>query len=854
MAKEKDNLTPMMRQYMKIKEEHQDKVLFFRLGDFYEMFDQDAIEVSRLLNLTLTKRAGNPMCGVPYHAAKNYIKRLLDLGKKIAICEQIDLNEDSKDIAERRVVQIYTPATVVEDEFLNSTDSSFIMSIYQDRRGLAVSYADVTTGDFFIRDFPLERSYRELENAIYQIEPKEILVLDDLYFSDKSLRTLLDSLPVMLTKLPSFYFSKKSAKKELEEQFSKNLYSLFSIDENETCIFSSGALLKYIKEMSKTDLDQFKGISRVSAERYMFLSSSTIKSLELVSNQSSGKSEMSLFSSINRTVTSSGARMLKSFVLNPLYDRKKIDQRLSWVDYFFSRNEEEKKVRDALSLSSDLERIASKISMNKIVPRDLIAISDSVSTLSSLIDENRKYLELVENTAIDFPSLLSLSSDIDKAINRECTNINGKEKIINDGYSAELDEVRNVISSSNEILSSYLNEIKNETGINNIRCGENRIIGYYLEVSKGNLNKVPSYFIRRQSLVGGERFKTEKLDEIESRINSSRENEGKIENRIYKSFISRAEEVNSSIEMLGKIISYLDVYSSLSYLAHEEDYTRPLIEDEGTDLILEDARHPVVEQYLKKGEYVRNSFSSQGGRFSLITGPNMAGKSTYLRQTALIVLLSHIGSYVPASKAVGPLTDKLFCRVGAQDNLAKGESTFLVEMTECAQILRYATRNSLVIMDEIGRGTSTQDGMSIAYAVIKYMKNLGAVTLFSTHYHELTGLDSYGSQLLTMKVEETKGSVIFLRKAVKGIAASSYGIHVAKLAGIPRQVIKDAQDFLKKHFADYSSLEDESLFKAEDEEKNDYDDIISSIRDFDIENSSAMNALLFLLEIKKKLT
>ncbi len=854
MAKENDELTPMMRQYNEIKKEHQDKVLFFRLGDFYEMFQDDALEVSKLLNLTLTHRGAVPMCGIPYHAAKNYIARLLEEGKKIAICEQITLPDNPRQLAERRVVQIYTPATVVEDEYLDSLSSSFILSISQDKRLLNLSYADITSGEFFIRKVPLEPSLASLHDVIYTIMPKEVLISDDLYFTSKNLRSALDESGAIITKLPSWYFTIKGGKKEVERQFGKTSLEDFRIGERDSILQSISALLLYLDEMVKSSLPQLRSIEWISEKRFLYMNAATIKSLELVENMRDKKGEYTLFKAINRSATSSGARLLKSEILNPLSDIDEINRRLDWVEHFYNSRKELDEVRSSLKKVSDLERLSSKMSLFKTLPKDFISLSESLDIMFSLFVNHQEYLSIAQSEEdLDFSSVIDFSEKIKRAMNPECTNINNEGTIILDGYDDTLDGYRRIITDSSHILSEYIEREKEKSGLTILKAGENRIIGHYLEVPKGQLDKVPSYFIRKQTLVGGERYTTDELLSIEEKITSASEDAADREKEIYKDFLKEGRDFAPVIEKVGRILSRLDFYSSLAFLAHEMNYTRPRLNTERI-MDIKDGRHPVVECYMGRNEFIANDFSSRNGHFALVTGPNMAGKSTYLRQIALINILAHMGSFVPAKEADIPLLDKLFCRVGAQDNLAKGESTFLVEMSEASQILRSSTINSLIIMDEIGRGTSTEDGMSIAYAIIEYLKKLDAITLFSTHYHELTHFDTYKMQLITLAVEESKDDIIFLKKAISGVANSSYGIHVAKLAGLPKEVLRNAITFQKTHFADYEMQNRQGdLFVANEIEFSDDGGILDEIRDFDIENSSPMDAFNFLIELKNKL-
>ncbi len=840
---------------MEIKKEHQDKVLFFRLGDFYEMFNEDAEKVSRLLNLTLTHRNKMPMCGIPYHAAKNYLKRLLDYGLKVAVCEQFMDADNKKELATRKVTQVYTPATVVDDEYLDSLSSSFVVAVNLDKKHIYLAWSDISTGEFYIRTLDIANGFSQLEAQLVSISAKEILVLDDYYFSIKDFREVIDSQNAIVTKLPKWYFSLKEGKKFFERQFSPNALRLFSINEKDPILTSIGALLGYLSDTAKQELPQLRVIERVSAESYLDLNPAAVRNLELITSlNNENKNEGTLFSSINRTKTPSGARFLKFALLHPLVDKNKILSRQDWIARLSSDRVELDRIRKYLSETSDLERLSVKASMKRLIPRDFIAIAESVVSFLALIDNKPEYMELVpENSDISYDKIIDFSSDILKGINRECTNVSKEGTIILDGFDGELDQLRFYISSGADVLKQYMERVREETQITTMKVGENRIIGAFIEVSKGQLDKVPDYFIRRQTLVGGERFTTKELEDIKQKLYSAEANAADREKAVFNSFISRAFELYEDLEKMGKVITSLDFLSSLAFISLELDWIKPNIIESG-NLEIVDGRHPVVEEYVGKNNYVSNSFYTVKSRFSLITGPNMAGKSTYLRQVAVIVLLSHIGSYVPAKIATIPIIDKIFCRVGASDNLSKGESTFLVEMSESAQILRSATSKSLVIMDEIGRGTSTQDGMSLAYAIMNYLKLSGAITLFATHYHELTMLDTSDMQLLHMAVKEEKNSITFLRKAEEGVATASYGIHVARIAGLPRSVIAEATTFQRKHFIDYSDFDSTqgNLF-AQPEEKEEAieTEITRRINNFDVDQSTPIEAMLLLTELKK---
>ncbi len=857
MAGERE-LTPMMRQYHEIKEEHPDEVLFFRLGDFYEMFGEDAIEVSRLLNLTLTRRGDAPMCGIPFHAASSYLKRLLDAGRKVAICEQLSLPTNSKELARREVIQVYTPGTVVDDEYLDSFSDNYILSLDIVKGEVLVSCLDLSSAVFNARRLGHDASYQALSSLLARISVSEILVCDDLYFTDRALREVLDQSGSIVTKLPSWSFSIKEGRRQLSILFGSASLSSFGLCEKDALLSPIGALLSYARQMSHSDLAQITNLTIVDDSGRLLMDDSTVRNLEIVSNLQAGGSAYTLLSALDRTCTAAGRRRLKEVLLQPLCDKARIDQRLEWTARLVEDIDERRRVRGLLSSSADLVRLSSKFEMGRSVVRDLIAVRQSLESFFSLIIAHEDYLDLMEDARLQDPDgLVSLSSTIARAVNPECTNARDEGGIILAGYDEELDELRRIHADGSKLLSDYLEKVKAETGIANLKCGENRIIGVFLEVSKGQLDKVPDYFSRRQTLVGGERFTTPELSALEEKAKSAQADAAARERDLYNAIVGEARSHASDLMAIGRLLGRLDVVQCFAEVSALYGYTRPEILD-GGELVIEDGRHPVVEQFLEKGEFMSNGFDSHASRFALITGPNMAGKSTYLRQNALIILMAHAGCFVPASRAVIPLCDRIFCRVGASDNLARGESTFLVEMQEAAFILRGATRSSFVIMDEIGRGTSTQDGMSLAYAIMEALLERGCVTLFATHYHELTMMDTSAMQLLTLSVRQEKNDIVFLRKVVQGVSQSSYGLHVARMAGVPTSVIRQAAAFQKRHFADYSLETKDSqldLFVDTSSAKEGrLDAIVDAITDFDVSASTPLDALNLVCRLQKELS
>ena len=843
--------TPLMKQYKEMKSQYSDMVLFFRLGDFYEMFDEDAKEVSALLNLTLTHRGDSPMCGIPYHAAKNYIKRLLDCGKKIAICEQMELSENSKALARREVVRIVTPATVVDEDFLDDKSFNYIICFFQ----YSLAFCDVSTGDFHIRALDSRNRTQAVRSALQQISPREILVCEDEYFLDFDFKAAIDSYPAMVTKLAPWYFSQKGCYKILCEQAKVKSLAAYGLKDNDKLVCPAGALIRYITETSKSSVSHLTDYKVDNEDSFVSMDESSRKNLELFTNLYDGSSRYTLFDSINRTRTSGGSRLLKNWISFPLRDLNQIRFRQDWVSFFVETPSELARVREALCGAMDLSRLLTRVLLKRAVPHDLVGIKQTIGSFFNLVSDNtEKYFSLLEKS-LDQDALsacAALMQRIDKAINEQCLGQFQEGQVILSGYNELLDERRALRDHSDEILKRYLDKAKADSGITILKLGYNRVFGYYLEVPKGQVARVPDYFYRKQTLVNGERFTTDELMQYEKDILQANAQAETLERQLYDEILAAVLQIDAYLMAIGHFLNTVDVFQALATLAVDSSYVCPEMTEDDV-LEIRDGRHPVVEKQLGPGGFVSNDLD-MSVRFALITGPNMAGKSTYLRQNALIILLAHVGSFVPATSARIGIVDKIFCRVGASDNLARGESTFLVEMQEAAFILRNCTQRSFVIVDEVGRGTSTQDGMSIAYAMMKSLIDKGAKTLFATHYHELTMLDTSGIRLLTLDVVEEKGSVTFLRKVKEGVANSSYGIHVAKMAGVPASVIKDARTFQTRHFADYT-MSQGSLFTSDveyDEPSSAEDSaIVAALRDINLDECTPMQALIQLSKLKE---
>ena len=797
-----------MKQYRRIKKEHGDAVLFFRMGDFYEMFENDAKEVSALLNLTLTSRHGIPMCGLPYHASQTYISRLLKAGRKIAVCEQISLPQDGKGIAERRVVEIITPGTVVDEDYLDKNSNNYLLSVGRTATDLAICSLDLSTGDFQITSVAFEGRVEALKRELARLLPKEILVQESLFEEDDAVSRIIREFPdLMVNRFPDWYFDLDTSREVLKKQLHVANLKGFGISDDDPAILPVGTLLEYVADTSKSLLRHVLSVRLYRDSEYLGLDETTQRNLEIVRNLHDGSKKFTLLGVLDHTKTAMGARLLKRWLLNPLNERAAIEARLNHVESLYRNQLLLSTAREKLSELLDLERISALIAMDKAHAKNLLAVRQTLSAAfdleALLLDEFPQWSDNQEEKA----AVRGVHKIIEDAIHEDPSVVLTEGRLIRPGYSEELDELRGMKQHRQEILDAYLQGEKEVSGIANLRIKFNKIIGYYVEVTKSNVAQVPEHFIRRQSLVGSERYTTDRLIELETLLNSASGEIVELEKSI---FLQVREEVRKRIPVLLKIAGWMSEFDCLCSFAQAttiHGYVRPTISN-SKRISIADGRHPVVEAYLPSGEFVPNGIEIDAGgvSFALITGPNMAGKSTYLRQIALIVLMAQVGSFVPARESEIGLVDRIFCRVGASDNLARGESTFLVEMNETAHILHTATDRSLVIMDEVGRGTSTNDGLSIAWAVTEYLLARKIKVLFATHFHELTFIEHDSKINLALTVSERAGDVLFLKKVEPGAVDHSYGIHVAMLAGLPREVIIRAREILADVLRRKSSL------------------------------------------------
>ncbi len=794
---ESAELTPLMMQYLSIKDQHKDEVLFFRLGDFYEMFNDDAVEVSRLLNLTLTHRGNQPMCGIPYHAAKIYIARLLRCGKRIAICEQIG-EPTGKGLTERKVIETITPGTAVESEYLDGGSNNFLACLCVTKRKVGFAYVDVTTADFFATSWAEDDMAENFQKELGRSHPRELLLPQSLQ-NDRTIQdALLQNENISVSYYPEWNFDASLSYRRLLNQFNTASLQSFDLTEKSAEVPPAGFLLDYIQKTTVTTSPHITGIKVYKDSQFVMMDDSSRRNLEIVSNLRDGSPQFSLLECVSFTQTAMGKRLLRNWLLYPLTSRSQILSRQNHVDIFVRNRNLLDFVREVFSGILDIERLAGRIAMERAHAKDLQALRVSLESWCKV----RAQIEPFGFASSDQNIAFQIADLIKNSILDDPATSLTEGRIIKEGWSQELDEYRNIHDNVNKILEDYAEEEKTKSGISNLRIRSNNLSGYYIEITRGKTDHVPSHFIMRRALTNADRYTTERLQQIEKQINEASLKIIETERNLFVQIRSQIASWTSYLLQLAHEVAYADVTSSLAYAANLHGWIKPEIED-SKDFIVKNGRHPVVEMHIPRGDFVPNDLEIAAENpsipsFALITGPNMAGKSTFLRQNALIALLAQIGSFVPADEARLGIVDRIFCRVGASDNLARGESTFLVEMTETAFILRGATEKSLVIMDEVGRGTSTEDGLSIAWAVSEYLLNaIKCKTLFATHYHELTRLNHPSLKLLCMDVSEEESKVIFLRKIREGASENSYGIHVASLAGVPNVVIRRANEILE---------------------------------------------------------
>lgn len=876
--------SPMMQHYLKTKEEYKDCILFYRLGDFYEMFFDDAVMVSKELELTLTgKDCGQeeraPMCGIPFHAAETYINRLVSNGHKVAICEQMEDPKLAKGIVKREVIRVVTPGTNLNTQALDESKNNYLMSIVYIGDLIGVSIADYSTGDYFVTELA---GGAELIDEINKFVPSEIIVNEYFSMSGIDLTAVQDKLGITVSTLDSWYFDSDTCTRKLMEHFSLNSLDGLGLKDYSVGVIAAGSLMTYLYETQKSTMPHITTLTPYTTGKYMLIDSSSRRNLELVETLREKQKKGSLLWVLDKTKTAMGARALRSMIEQPLINKDDIIKRQQVIEEFNTNAIDREEIREYLNPVYDLERIMTKISCKSANPRDLIAFRNSLEMLPYIkniighfkstlfqeyfekMDDLSDLYQLVLNSIVDEPPIAMRDGGL-----------------IKEGYSKEADELRRAKTEGKEWLAELETREKERTGIKNLKVKFNKVFGYYLEVTNSFKSMVPPEWVRKQTLTNAERYTTDELKHLESVILGAEDKLYTLEYDLFSEVRETIAKEVVRIQATAKSIAQIDVFASLSVVAQQNNFVKPKINEKGI-VDIKNGRHPVVEKMISNDMFVANDtyLDNASNRISIITGPNMAGKSTYMRQTALIVLMAQIGSFVPASSANIGIVDRIFTRVGASDDLASGQSTFMVEMTEVANILRNATPKSLLILDEIGRGTSTFDGLSIAWAVVEHIANtklLGAKTLFATHYHELTELEGTleGVNNYCIAVKEKGDDIVFLRRIVKGGADKSYGIQVAKLAGVPEPVIERAKELVTqlsdadisqkaKDIAQYSKKLDkldEQYHKVDELEMKQMslfdtvkdDDIITDIKGLDIGNMTPIDALNTLYKLQNKI-
>ena len=865
-------LTPMMQQYMEVKNQYKDCILFYRLGDFYEMFFDDALTASKVLEITLTGRdCGQPerapMCGVPYHACDVYLNKLIENGFKVAICEQVEDPKLAKGIVKREVIRVVTPGTNMSNAILDETRNNYLMSIFENDGAFGISLVDITTGEFKTARVP---SLSKLTDEINKYSPAEIIGNHSFMNCDLDFVYLREKMKISISEAPEHYFNQMLCEDAIMRQFGVNNMDGLGLKDFPDCILSSGVLLQYLHETQKNFLAHINHIVLYSIDDFMILDSATRRNLELCETLRDKQKRGSLLWVLDKTKTAMGARMLRSMIEQPLIYKKDIEARLDAIEQLNNDMINRDEMREYLNPIYDLERLMTRISLRSANPRDMIAFKTSLSYLPYIRQLLQIYPDgLLADIYEKMDELQDIYDLLERSINDDPPILIREGGIFKDGYLEEIDTLKSAKTDGKTWLAELEEREKQKTGIKNLRIKFNKVFGYYFEVTNSYKDLVPEYFIRKQTLANSERYTTEELDNLAGSILGS---EDKLYALEYETYIALRDKIAGEIlrvQNTARQIALLDCLCSLSYVASANQFVRPEINEDGV-IDIKEGRHPVVEKMMNNGMFISNDtyLNNFESRISIITGPNMAGKSTYMRQTALIVLMAQIGSFVPAASANIGICDRIFTRVGASDDLASGQSTFMVEMSEVANILRNATKNSLLILDEIGRGTSTYDGLSIAWAVVEYISNsklLGAKTLFATHYHELTELEGKIDSVhnYCIAVKEQGDDIVFLRKIVKGGADKSYGVQVAKLAGVPDAVINRAKEIAReleehdltsgaKDIMPYGEAEQLSFFRESDEPTMEHP-FMAELREKDLSDMTPLEALNYLYVLQEKL-
>lgn len=847
----------MMLHYKAVKADYEDCIVFYRLGDFYEMFYDDAIKASALLDLTLTGRdCGEPqrapMCGVPFHAADAYIAKLVALGEKVAICEQLEEASAAKGMVARGVIRVVTAGTITDDEHLDEKANNYICCACKNAENVALAWADITTGELTASEFS---GVKQAVAHMLKLGMKEIICNDEMLFASREEPEITRGLLPRFSNYPAWAFNRSAAERILLEQFNAKTLSAYAVADKDNAICAAGALLQYLKDTQMHALKNIDSIKYYLNESFMQLDGTAIRNLELVKSLGSGKKYGSLLWLMDKTCTAMGARLLNNAVIAPFSRKEDIDYRLDGVEELYNSTVIRLALSDLLKGIKDIERLTGKISNNNILPKDCLALAQSISVIPNIKFQLSGFKsEIIGDISEKLYDLSAVAELINRAISDTPPAQMKDGGYIKEGYSAQLDELRKIKKNGSNLIFEMEARERDATNIRTLKIGFNRVFGYYIEVSKSFKDKVPLNYQRRQTLANAERYTTDELKELESKILGSEDAAVRLEAQLYDYVKSVLIENINKLKVISSAVALLDLLTAFADLAKTNRYVRPQIVDGASPLIIKEGRHPVVEVITKERFVSNDTLLDEGdNRTLIITGPNMAGKSTYMRQTAIITIMAHLGCFVPAKSAQIPLVDRVFTRVGASDNLISDQSTFMVEMIEVASILQNATKNSLLILDEVGRGTSTYDGLSIAWAVIEHLtEKIGAKTLFATHYHELTELEYKinGIKNYKISVKESNGGVVFLRKIMRGGANRSFGIEVAALAGVPQCVTDRAKSILKSIENGGREFKQNTEISEPEEPRLSEVEIILS--ETDINTLSPMQAFLVLSDLVEK--
>ncbi len=866
-----EKTTPMLEQYLAIKGQYADSILFYRMGDFYEMFFEDAEVASKILEITLTSRNKNdknpvPMCGVPVKAAKGYLAKLIDQGYKVAICDQVEDSSESKGLVKRDVVRVVTPGMLVEDELLDSGSNNYILAVCFHKKTAGISFMDLSTGTFKVCEF--EDDTGQLIDEILRINPSEALFPESMK-NDPLLNRIIRAIPQSsISYIPDRAFEYAMARERLLEQFRTFSLEGFGCERMKAGIGSAGAVLFYVRETQKQQVSHLAGIEPYRVNQFLIVDDISCRNLELIQNIRFGSIQGTLLNVLDKTSTAMGKRLLRQWIRYPLIDRETILTRLDAVQEIKEKHDIRSAVREQLKSVYDLERLGSKISMGQSNARDLTAFKRSVQSLPDIFSNLSSLKTSLFKPNTNPENLYRLADLLERAIREDAPPVINEGGMIKQGFDERLDALIRISTDGKGFLAQLEATEKSKTGINSLKVRYNKVFGYYIEIPKSQSKTVPDHYVRKQTLVNAERYITDELKVFENKVLGAEEQRTTLEYEIFNAIRKEVAAENKIIQEVSRYLAMIDCILNFAEVAEQNIYHRPHINTEGI-ISIEEGRHPVVEKMIAAERFVPNSITMDNDHCQIlvITGPNMAGKSTVLRQTALIVLMAHMGSFVPAQRADISITDRIFTRVGALDNLSQGQSTFMVEMEETANILNNATKHSLIVLDEIGRGTSTFDGLSIAWAVAEYLHDLnhsGVKTLFATHYHELTDLVLTKQRVknYNIAVKEWNDEIIFLRKLVEGGTNRSYGIQVARLAGIPEKVIKRAKVILKCVEDGENSLKGLAAREKQKEKKGPVQlnlfqspdqEILSKIQRLDINALTPIDALNLLNEFKNKL-